>query len=612
MSQKTTCGNLSDTISTSLVIDEKLKQNTVGPVISESVEFPFKSKLQDVGATQFEDILFTHKSKKNKRKKKSKDSESISSSDSVPKIVDLIDVSEGKIEPNTVMEETKSPVEHSNELQKKAFCCDQFSSEPSMCQDRYSEEFNDSTERKSDISLDGHSVKLLDASYNNNSLYDYNAFTNFESTIRHEEVKDKTSSKTLLFKQLTPPGAEFAKSSHIHIGKHSVTDYDTSVLHDTETVEEVNGPCSTDDFSVSNECSITHKDSDHLQRDCSACSKTDATCNCHLLQTPKYNLHELDNAVNESSSTTCQVLTTDQAKNDNSPSDNLNNSMISEDTSMVKNIDEENMGCATEAEIIENKYHGTKTEYHEEEKAKKLEEDKKMNDHEKHKEKIMEAKCEGINRANTEDDFSRNNESIIFDVLPDVTCRSSLQDSKCVPDLLSDSACLSDEALYNDEDSDKSMFNHPFTSSSFNNELSLSSFVEAASNIPIEKSLNDTNNICDNDEIEILQNLDIWLEYEKMHVKTRSISSSCNILWLVGEQCDLQYAVLDTPGIKWHKTKISAHQIAVSSNSCIIWRLHQGSVYVLIGSSLKKPLGEKWIEILKDVKFIAVDNTSAW
>ncbi|XP_014671979.1 PREDICTED: tectonin beta-propeller repeat-containing protein 2-like [Priapulus caudatus] len=65
--------------------------------------------------------------------------------------------------------------------------------------------------------------------------------------------------------------------------------------------------------------------------------------------------------------------------------------------------------------------------------------------------------------------------------------------------------------------------------------------------------------------------------------------------------------------VKWRMLKNRpAQQIAVSPSGCIVWCLYNSTVYAALKVSRASPAADKWTEAVRDVAFIAVDNTAAW
>ena len=92
-----------------------------------------------------------------------------------------------------------------------------------------------------------------------------------------------------------------------------------------------------------------------------------------------------------------------------------------------------------------------------------------------------------------------------------------------------------------------------------------------------------------------------------------SMSLSVNHVWIVDKSGNILYSDLKGTGIKWQKVKDAfAKQLSVSPNGTIVWRLYKDKVYAGTKITPKRPEGMKWVEALKDVQYIAVDDNSAW
>ncbi len=84
-------------------------------------------------------------------------------------------------------------------------------------------------------------------------------------------------------------------------------------------------------------------------------------------------------------------------------------------------------------------------------------------------------------------------------------------------------------------------------------------------------------------------------------------------VWFTDKSENIYYSSLSgVKGVVWRKASGQARQIAVSSNGCIIWRLHKNTVYAGTKVTARRPEGMKWVEAVKDVNYISVDDTCAW
>ncbi|CAH1791291.1 unnamed protein product [Owenia fusiformis] len=104
---------------------------------------------------------------------------------------------------------------------------------------------------------------------------------------------------------------------------------------------------------------------------------------------------------------------------------------------------------------------------------------------------------------------------------------------------------------------------------------------------------------------------DTWTEFLAPS-NLQSLTLSNKHVWCVDKSERLHYSMLSNPGLKWRKVDAAAKQIAVSATGVIVWRLHKGSAYAGTKITVRNPAGMKWVEAAKDVKYIAVDDRSAW
>lgn len=97
-----------------------------------------------------------------------------------------------------------------------------------------------------------------------------------------------------------------------------------------------------------------------------------------------------------------------------------------------------------------------------------------------------------------------------------------------------------------------------------------------------------------------------------MQGNVQSICLSGKHVWCVDKSERLYCSSLVGPGIKWKMLDVKANQIAVSKSGWIVWRLHRGIVYAGTKITPRNPGGLHWVEALKNVKWIAVDDSTAW
>lgn len=83
-------------------------------------------------------------------------------------------------------------------------------------------------------------------------------------------------------------------------------------------------------------------------------------------------------------------------------------------------------------------------------------------------------------------------------------------------------------------------------------------------------------------------------------------------IWHVDRSSNIWYCSLNSPGFKWQKANGNAKMMAVSHSGSIVWRLYKDTVYAGTKIVAKHPEGMKWIEAVREVQYISVDETMAW
>ena len=83
-------------------------------------------------------------------------------------------------------------------------------------------------------------------------------------------------------------------------------------------------------------------------------------------------------------------------------------------------------------------------------------------------------------------------------------------------------------------------------------------------------------------------------------------------IWHVDKSSNFFHCSLHSSGLKWQKANGFAKMIAVSRSGSIVWRLYKDTVYVGTKITAKHPEGMKWIEAVREVQYISVDETVAW
>ncbi|XP_053393854.1 tectonin beta-propeller repeat-containing protein 2-like isoform X2 [Mercenaria mercenaria] len=110
---------------------------------------------------------------------------------------------------------------------------------------------------------------------------------------------------------------------------------------------------------------------------------------------------------------------------------------------------------------------------------------------------------------------------------------------------------------------------------------------------------------------QFLKSVNTWTEISSQG-NIHSLSVSKSHVWITDRSCNIFYSVLSGPGVSWKRAVGSASQISVSQDGFIVWSLNKNTVYAGTKITAKRPEGMKWVEAVRDVSFICVDNTSAW
>lgn len=92
-----------------------------------------------------------------------------------------------------------------------------------------------------------------------------------------------------------------------------------------------------------------------------------------------------------------------------------------------------------------------------------------------------------------------------------------------------------------------------------------------------------------------------------------SLALSGTHIWFTDKSDNLYYSAIgEMKGVLWRKVGDPASQIAVSPSGHIVWRLHKGRVFAGTKITHRRPEGLKWVEAVRDVRFISVDDHCAW
>ncbi|KAH3859308.1 tectonin beta-propeller repeat-containing protein 2-like isoform X2 [Dreissena polymorpha] len=144
-------------------------------------------------------------------------------------------------------------------------------------------------------------------------------------------------------------------------------------------------------------------------------------------------------------------------------------------------------------------------------------------------------------------------------------------------------------------------------------ESMLPTIPETATNNDIINTKGVPNNVCDSPSLLLAAKLlaNIWTEIGA-NGNIYSLSVSSTHVWITDRSTNIFYAPLGEPGISWKKAIGNASQISVSKDGSIVWALNKGVVSAGTKITPKRPEGMKWVEAVRDVAYIFVDETCAW
>ena len=113
------------------------------------------------------------------------------------------------------------------------------------------------------------------------------------------------------------------------------------------------------------------------------------------------------------------------------------------------------------------------------------------------------------------------------------------------------------------------------------------------------------------DRSHFLKTVNNWTEVATFG-NIHSLSVSSWHVWITDKSCNIYYSVLAGPSLNWKKASGTASQISVSLCGNILWCLHKNTVSAGTKITQKRPEGMKWVEAVRDVAYICVDQTCAW
>ena len=82
--------------------------------------------------------------------------------------------------------------------------------------------------------------------------------------------------------------------------------------------------------------------------------------------------------------------------------------------------------------------------------------------------------------------------------------------------------------------------------------------------------------------------------------------------WCVDAHDRLHHAAASAGPLRWRLVESPAHRVAVSPSGGVVWRLYASSVYAAVQTSAAAVAGSRWMEVLRSVVDVAVDDDVAW
>ena len=142
---------------------------------------------------------------------------------------------------------------------------------------------------------------------------------------------------------------------------------------------------------------------------------------------------------------------------------------------------------------------------------------------------------------------------------------------------------------------------HPLTPNNDDNE----------DDIPEQEKLESIQVSGPSEEIPSYKLVNNWMEIMTQGNVT-SLAMSHNHVWYTDKSNSLQYSSLLGSGIQWHKAVGNCRQITVSNSGSIIWRLDNSKAYAGSKITAKQPWGTRWLDAVREAKYIAVNDNCAW
>ncbi|KAK3093129.1 hypothetical protein FSP39_011469 [Pinctada imbricata] len=91
-----------------------------------------------------------------------------------------------------------------------------------------------------------------------------------------------------------------------------------------------------------------------------------------------------------------------------------------------------------------------------------------------------------------------------------------------------------------------------------------------------------------------------------------SLALTNSHVWYTDKNSNIYHCSIFSGGLQWVRASGQARQISVSRSGHIVWRLHGNKAFAGSRITSKNPEGMKWLDAVKEVQYISVDDTCAW
>ncbi|KAK3921074.1 WD repeat-containing protein [Frankliniella fusca] len=102
-----------------------------------------------------------------------------------------------------------------------------------------------------------------------------------------------------------------------------------------------------------------------------------------------------------------------------------------------------------------------------------------------------------------------------------------------------------------------------------------------------------------------------WLQFNSPKPSVW-LAVSSHYLVAIDSYDTVHYCSLGGLGLKWQIADCKASQLALSTNTNCVWRLHNNIAYALKNPAFSGPHGEEWVGVTTNVRSIAVAEECAW